>query len=561
MGRPAKPTGIKRAYLRECFDVLSADPPVLRWRTRPLAHFSNDAASKTFNKANAGQVIRAQGDGRGRVSLTRNGDKRVSLDVKTIIREIGVTPIGDLQLTHGNAPNDRLAEMRDIAGTGPLAAVMRAAIDETGRPLTGLTVMSDENDPYRMDTPAKRLIAQWFAAQVERFVAPDRRIHVRGVFYACVSAGDVKKPDGEPFLNIAENEMFLGAAARYARWLGYVPFERLIDNKNDKPIVRLAPVSDDPSAHVWGDDLEIEERECECGRTIAELDADTLNVSAGLAHFEPRQPYRLAFFGEKTSLEDVLGPLAEEFGADLYLMGGHISDTHLHGMAQSAVNDGRPLVVFTFSDFDPAGYWDMPTIIGRKLQALRDFLFPEFRFTVAHAALGPEQVRELDLPSSPLKDGEKRADIWLELYGSEQTEIDALATLQPAELERIAREAVAPYFDADLAERVRAAYAAWRERVGAEIAAQVDEDRLDALRVRADPALEELRAVNGELAEIASEVTVSEPPALPEPDMDRLEEAQDECRDAVLIDSGMDYVEATDRLRAHSEMVARRRAK
>jgi hypothetical protein len=69
-----------------------------------------------------------------------------------------------------------------------------------------------------------------------------------------------------------------------------------------------------------------------------------------------------------------------------------------------------------------------------------------------------------DLPSSPLKSGEKRAAKWLELYGSEQTEIDALAALRPDELERIAREAVAPYFDARLAERVRDAEAAGRRR-------------------------------------------------------------------------------------------------
>jgi hypothetical protein len=46
----------------------------------------------------------------------------------------------------------------------------------------------------------------------------------------------------------------------------------------------------------------------------------------------------------------------------------------------------------------------MPTAIGHKLQALR--LFPDFEFTVVRAALGPEQVRSLDLPSSPLKEGE-----------------------------------------------------------------------------------------------------------------------------------------------------------
>src|SRR4029077_20210048 len=130
--------------------------------------------------------------------------------------------------------------------------------------------------------------------------------------------------------------------------LGYVQFERLVDNKNDETVVRPAPSSDPPTSPVWADGLE-----------IAELDADKLGVLFGLAGFEPRQPYRLVFFGEKTSLEDVLAPLAIEVSADLYLTGGQISDTLLHRMASDAVNDGRPLVVFTFSDFDPAGYWDM----------------------------------------------------------------------------------------------------------------------------------------------------------------------------------------------------------
>jgi hypothetical protein len=542
MPRPLKPTGLNPEYLRECVDVLSDDPPTLRWRARPRAHFTDEVAFRIWNKKFARQTIRQQKGGRLRVLLTIDGVRR-AFEAKTIVAEIGVA--------HGVpevAPNDRLGETREIAGSGPLAAAMQAAANETGLSMDDLMVMSPDRDPYRMDTPAKRRDAQWFAEQVERFVAPDKRIHVRGVFYACVAAGDVVNPDGEAFENNANNEVFLGDAARYARWLSYVPFDRLVDNKNNEPIIRPAPPTDDPTAHVWGDGLAIEE-----------LDADALGVSAGLATFEPRQPYRLVFFGEKTSLEDVLGPYAEEVGADLYLTGGQISDTLIHRIAKDAAEDGRPLVVFTFSDFDPAGYWDMPTAIGRKLQALRDLLFPELRFTVVHAALGPEQVRDLRLPSSPLKEGEKRAAKWLELYGAEQTEIDALATLRPDELRRIAREAVAPYFDSTLAERVRAVKAAWSERVDDEIAEQVDEDRLDELRARAEAALDELREVNVEIAAMAAAVEVSEPPDLPEADMEELEEAQDERRASVLIDSGMDFAEGVERLKSHSELAARRK--
>ena len=546
MSSKLKPTGFKPAFLRECLDVLSAEPPTIRWRFRPREHFPlgefGERAFKAWGKSFAGQLIRAGSDGRFRLSLSGR-----TISGAAVIAEIGVTPIGDRQGMPEGMTDDRFADTRDLAGSGKLAAIVQAALADTRRPINDLMVMGGA-DPYRLDTKAKHRDAQWFAAQVARFIDPDKNIHQRGVFYACVSAGDLKLPDGTPFTNTEETATFVGEASQFARWLGYVPFERLVDAKNDKPIVRLAASRESPSAQVWANKLEIEE-----------LDADALDVWSGLAHFEPRQPNRLVFFGEKTSLFDVLDPLAIELNADLYLMSGQISDTYLYQMAKDAAADGRPLVVFTFSDFDPAGYWDMPTAIGRKLQALRDLMFPELEFTVVHAALGPDQVA--DLPSSPLKDGESRAAKWKELYGHEQTEIDALATLQPRRLEQIARDAVAPYFDSGLAARVQAARDAWQEIADAEVAEQIDADRLDRLKNRAADALDELRAVNAELDAMADEIVVAEPPDLPEPDMEALEAAQDERRDSVLIDSGMDYVEATDRLRAHSEKVARHKPK
>jgi hypothetical protein len=466
-----QPTGLDPAYLRQCLDALAADPPLLRWRTRPREHFADEVAWRIWNKNYAGQTLRPQADGRLRATLTLDNGERRSFDARAIVAEIGVTPIGDLQRIHGSAPNDRFADMRALAGTGPLAAVMADAQASTGRSLEDLSVMSDDADPYRIDTAGKRAMGQWFADQVARFVAPDRRIHVRGVFYAVVAAGNVARPDGDLFVNDAANEFWLNQAARYARWLGYVDFTRLVDNKNDAPVVREAPFSSPASAQMFAGQIE-----------TAGLDPDKLAIWAGLPFFTARQPYRLAFFGEKTSLEDVLGPLAEAFGADLYLTGGQISDTLLHRMAADADRDGRPLVAFTFSDCDPAGYWDMPSAIGRKLQALRDFLFPDLAFTVVHAELSPDQARTLGLPSSPLKEGEKRGDDWLTLYRLEQTEIDALATLQPQTLERLAREAVAPYYDSGLARRVNQVGNEWRMRARAEVDAQVDSDSLDALK-------------------------------------------------------------------------------
>ena len=80
-------------------------------------------------------------------------------------------------------------------------------------------------------------------------------------------------------------------------------------------------------------------------------------------------------FGEKSSLDDVVTPIAERYHADLFLETGEISDSHVYLMAAAAAEDGRPMRVFTLADCDPAG-WQMPVSIGRKLQALRDLLAP-----------------------------------------------------------------------------------------------------------------------------------------------------------------------------------------
>jgi crossover junction endodeoxyribonuclease RuvC len=54
--------------------------------------------------------------------------------------------------------------------------------------------------------------------------------------------------------------------------------------------------------------------------------------------------------------------------------------------------------------------------------------FHDLEFEMVSVALTAEQVKELDLPSTPMKEGEKRAADWRAAFGIDQTEIDALTT-------------------------------------------------------------------------------------------------------------------------------------
>lgn len=93
-----------------------------------------------------------------------------------------------------------------------------------------------------------------------------------------------------------------------------------------------------------------------------------------------------------------------------------------------------------------------------RVQLWRDVRNDHF----GRSALLLEQVERLGLPSTPLKLTEKRADRWRERWGHEQTEIDALAALNPAELRRLARAAVEPFHDPTLAQRNHALAERWR---------------------------------------------------------------------------------------------------
>jgi hypothetical protein len=352
-------------------------------------------------------------------------------------------------------------------------------------------VLAVQNDPFRVDTPARHRDGEWLAMQAERHGLADRVIHLRGFHYLLVSTSGLLKPNGLPYSNTEEDWTWLVQdAAKAARWLGYIPFEQIVDARNTEPVIRRANGTK-PEARI------------SVGLDITVPDAAELEPTVWIDGFGAAQPFKLVFFGEKTSLEAVLGPIAQECGADLYLPAGEISDTMLHQMAKVGAEDGRPLVVLTFSDCDPSG-WQMPISIGRKLQAFKALRYPGLEFQVRRVALVPDHVRLHGLPSTPLKVTERRGDKWREAMGVDQTEIDAIAALQPAVLRRMARDAIKPFFDPTLKARCAEAEEEWRAACQEAIDEQTDQEHLDALRVAAERVLEtlqvEIERLNRELA-------------------------------------------------------------
>jgi hypothetical protein len=375
---------------------------------------------------------------------------------------------------------------------------LRLELEATGLPLKDVTVLAAQNDPFRVDTPARHRDGAWLANAARDLGLGDRRIHLRGLHYMVLGW---PKPDGLPYTNTDPDWLWLAEqCGKAARWLGYMAFDQIVDQRNSPPVVRLFKAKTPTPYLNVGVDVEIPE-------------AAELMPRVGCRDFKGVQPYKLVIFGEKSSLEDVLAPIARDHQCDLYLPTGEISDTLLHHMARVGAADGRPMVVFTFSDCDPAG-WQMPISIGRKLQAFKTLLFKELDFEVYRVGLTPDHVREYGLPSTPLKDTERRADRWRDAMDVEQTEIDALASLRPELLRNIARQAIAPFFDSSLDQRVAAAREEWEQEAQAAIDAAIDGPALERIRTEAterlDAMAEEIEHLNEALQLELPEVTLPE---------------------------------------------------
>src|SRR4051812_8517494 len=123
-----------------------------------------------------------------------------------------------------------------ISRAGALRTELKTAAEAYALSMGDLTVLAPANDPYRLDTPAGHRLGAWFAEQVARFLPSGATVHLRGLHYRIVVAADVRKLDGKPYVNSEEDWLWLSEkAAKAGRWLCYVPFDRIVDERNARP--------------------------------------------------------------------------------------------------------------------------------------------------------------------------------------------------------------------------------------------------------------------------------------------------------------------------------------
>jgi hypothetical protein len=307
-----------------------------------------------------------------------------------------------------------------------------------GRNIPELLVLKDENDPFFASVPRRRERAEWFARLWEQFNF-GTGTHLRRIHYRIVSQPlPIPMADGEPYENIEACWRILIWAGRDARYLGLVPIEHFIDQRNGETVIRLSE-DEEEEANIYVTDnprLVVPER-----------------PKVWLSKPTIKQPFHIEIIAEKSTVDDILVPLAERYGLNVTSCLGDISLTRCFEIIQRAKASGRPVRIFYISDFDPAGL-GMPIGAARKLEFLIRDGGLDLDLQLHPVVLTAEQCRQYRLPRTPLKTTVRGAKAWEARFGEGATELDALEALHPGELRRILVSEIERYYDTTLNDRI-----------------------------------------------------------------------------------------------------------
>lgn len=352
-----------------------------------------------------------------------------------------------------------------------------------------LLALSAKNDPFYVGTPTDIMQAEWFTAIWKR--TGYTQAHLRRIHYWTVSqTPPVKMHNGDPYENTEACWKYLTQASKMARYLGLVQIAAIVDNKN-------------PTPHEFAEFSQTDVIEYELD--LPDLDEPQVKL------FGPgdsnAQPYLLEVWAEKSTMNDVLLPVCEQYGANLATFEGEVSITACYSLILRMKAAGfKPTRLFYISDFDPAGN-SMPVATARKIEFMLSHYGVTADVRLKPLALNADQIDQYNLPRIPIKETERRAAKFEENFGGGACELDALQALHPGVLGRMVGNALSEYYSQEAADYANAQARAVRD----EIVAQRDEimsryeDELEAVQ----GMLDELRSIRVEAEEYP--VQVQEP--------------------------------------------------
>ncbi len=306
-------------------------------------------------------------------------------------------------------------------------------------------VLAPQNDPFYTGTPNDWALGEWFSTLWHNFGLD--RAHIRRVHYQIVSQDPpVMLPNGKPYENTVECWDILNLASKAARYLRLVDPEAFNDRRTpDVMIYATHRAERTPYVYASGQAYKLDNMK---------LPDFPHLPSYSVYDYEAQQPYHLEVWCEKSTMNDILAPLSERYGANLQTGMGEMSITATLALVHRLQQANKPARILYVSDFDPAGQ-SMPVAVSRKIEYFVRTLGLDLDVRVFPVVLTLDQVQYYRLPRTPIKETERRRMGFEARHGEGAVELDALEALYPGQLEHLLSQYMDSYIDWTLADRVK----------------------------------------------------------------------------------------------------------
>lgn len=168
------------------------------------------------------------------------------------------------------------------------------------------------------------------------------------------------------------------------------------------------------------------------------------------------QEYRPEVWIEKQALEGVISSVCSDLDVRYFACKGYVSQSKMWNAAQRiSRNRDQKTVIIHLGDHDPSGI-DMT----RDIEDRMDMFGAGVK--VERIALNMDQVEQYDPPPNPAKLSDTRAEGYINRYGNESWELDAL---EPRTMRDLIESTVLKYRDEDIFQEVQELESEYKERL------------------------------------------------------------------------------------------------
>jgi hypothetical protein len=144
---------------------------------------------------------------------------------------------------------------------------------------------------------------------------------------------------------------------------------------------------------------------------------------------------------EKDALAEVVARASLTYQVPVFPSRGYASYTYIRSV-WNRINMHKPLIVLHFADHDPSGLNMTEDLEVRLVSYL-----PRVDVRIERVALNYDQIKQHNLPPSPVKLSDPRAKWYTEKYGNQSWELDAL---DPKTLQSIVENSIMEHINSEV---------------------------------------------------------------------------------------------------------------